>query len=220
MVRVDHRLRSRGCQAPAAAAGARRADRRVPGGRGASRSGACCTEEMERVADAAGPLDRRGTQRKKLADSERIKEQCSVKIVPMTADHLEALEQLERICFSAPVDRARCWPRSWRTSCAAFLVAEDSDSGRVLGYAGLQVVADEGYITNVAVCPELPAAGRAQRSSCRLFLQFAAGESSGVSDAGGAAEPTPRPSRSIRRFGFDGGRAAARTTTTFRRRTR
>ena len=29
----------------------------------------------------------------------------SVKIVPMTADHLEELEKLERICFSRPWSR-------------------------------------------------------------------------------------------------------------------
>ena len=77
----------------------------------------------------------------------------SVKIVPMTADHLEELEKLERICFSRPWSR-KMLAEELENQCAAFLVAEDSVSGRVLGYAGLMVVADEGYITNVAVFPE------------------------------------------------------------------
>ena len=37
--------------------------------------------------------------------------------------------------------------------CAAYLVAED-ETEKVVGYAGIQVVLDEGYITNVAVLPE------------------------------------------------------------------
>ena len=67
----------------------------------------------------------------------------SVKIVPMTADHLEELEKLERICFSRPWSR-KMLAEELENQCAAFLVAEDSVSGRVLGYAGLMVVADEG----------------------------------------------------------------------------
>lgn len=36
---------------------------------------------------------------------------------------------------------------------ASFLVAE-GENGQVLGYAGLQVVLDEGYIANIAVAPQ------------------------------------------------------------------
>ena len=96
----------------------------------------------------------------------------SVKIVPMTADHLEELEKLERICFSRPWSR-KMLAEELENQCAAFLVAEDSVSGRVLGYAGLMVVADEGYITNVAVFPEYRRQGIAAQL-LQVFLQFAA----------------------------------------------
>ena len=96
----------------------------------------------------------------------------SVKIVPMTADHLEELEKLERICFSRPWSR-KMLAEELENQCAAFLVAEDSVSGRVLGYAGLMVVADEGYITNVAVFPEYRRQGIAAQI-LQVFLQFAA----------------------------------------------
>ena len=96
----------------------------------------------------------------------------SVKIVPMTADHLEELEKLERICFSRPWSR-KMLAEKLENQCAAFLVAEDSVSGRVLGYAGLMVVADEGYITNVAVFPEYRRQGIAAQI-LQVFLQFAA----------------------------------------------
>ena len=96
----------------------------------------------------------------------------SVKIVPMTADHLEELEKIERICFSRPWSR-KMLAEELENQCAAFLVAEDSVSGRVLGYAGLMVVADEGYITNVAVFPEYRRQGIAAQI-LQVFLQFAA----------------------------------------------
>ena len=95
----------------------------------------------------------------------------SVKIVPMTADHLEELEKLERICFSRPWSR-KMLAEELENQCAAFLVAEDSVSGRVLGYAGLMVVADEGYITNVAVFPEYRRQGIA-RSLLREAQEYA-----------------------------------------------
>ena len=95
----------------------------------------------------------------------------SVKIVPMTADHLEELEKLERICFSRPWSR-KMLAEELENQCSAFLVAEDSVSGRVLGYAGLMVVADEGYITNVAVFPEYRRQGIAAQI-LQVFVQFA-----------------------------------------------
>lgn len=95
----------------------------------------------------------------------------SVKIVPMTADHLEELEKLERICFSRPWSR-KMLAEELENQCAAFLVSEDSVSGRVLGYAGLMVVADEGYITNVAVFPEYRRQGIAAQI-LQVFLHFA-----------------------------------------------
>ena len=96
----------------------------------------------------------------------------NIRIVPMTADHLDALEQLERTCFSRPWSR-KMLAEELENQCAAFLVAEDSVSGRVLGYAGLMVVADEGYITNVAVFPEYRRQGIAAQI-LQVFLQFAA----------------------------------------------
>ena len=77
----------------------------------------------------------------------------NIRIVPMTADHLDALEQLERTCFSRPWSR-KMLAEELDNQCAAFLVAEDAATGQVIGYAGLLVAADEGYITNVAVFPQ------------------------------------------------------------------
>ena len=95
-----------------------------------------------------------------------------VRIVPMNADHLDELVELERICFSTP------WSRNMLAEeldnlLSAFLVALD-DADRVVGYAGLQVVLDEGYITNVAVRPECRRQGVASQL-LEVFMNFAHG---------------------------------------------
>ena len=96
----------------------------------------------------------------------------NVHIVPMTADHLDEVAELERICFSVP------WSRNMLAEeldnlLSAFLVALD-DSGKVVGYAGVQVILDEGYITNVAVRPECRRQGVAGKL-LDVFLNFAQG---------------------------------------------
>ena len=72
-------------------------------------------------------------------------------IGPMDRSHIGQIAVLERECFSTP------WSEDMLTEAlfdpqASFIVAEAEDGG-VLGYAGLQVVLDEGYIDNVAVEP-------------------------------------------------------------------
>ena len=93
-----------------------------------------------------------------------------VRVVPMTADHLDEVAELERICFSVP------WSRNMLAEeldnlLSAFLVALD-DNDKVVGYAGVQVVLDEGYITNVAVRPECRRQGIAAKL-LQVFLDFA-----------------------------------------------
>ena len=96
----------------------------------------------------------------------------NVRIVPMNADHLDEVAELERICFSVP------WSRNMLAEeldnlLSAFLVALD-DSDKVVGYAGVQVILDEGYITNVAVRPECRRQGIAAKL-LQVFLDFAKG---------------------------------------------
>ena len=96
----------------------------------------------------------------------------SIQIVPMNADHLEELEKLERLCFSRPWSR-KMLAEELENMLSAFLVALD-DNDRVVGYAGLQVVLDEGYITNIAVRPECRRQGIAGKL-LQVFLDFAEG---------------------------------------------
>lgn len=101
-----------------------------------------------------------------------MREQLHVRIVPMTADHLDEVAELERICFSTPWSR-NMLAEELDNALSAFLVALD-ESGKVVGYAGLQVVLDEGYITNVAVLPECRRQGIAGKL-LQVFLDFAQG---------------------------------------------
>ena len=96
-----------------------------------------------------------------------------VKIVPMAAEHLDRLEQLERMCFSRPWSK-KMLAEELDNQCAAFLVAVEPESEKAVGYAGLLVVADEGYITNVAVDPSCRRQGVAAQL-LQVFDNFAKG---------------------------------------------
>lgn len=93
-------------------------------------------------------------------------------IIPMTSEHLDQVAEIEKICFSDPWSR-RMLAEHLENECAATLVALGAD-GTILGYAGLLVVLDEGYITNVAVRPEYRRQGIAGEL-LEVFRRFAVG---------------------------------------------
>ena len=93
-------------------------------------------------------------------------------IVPMTSEHLDQVADIERLCFSDPWSR-RMLSEHLENECAATLVAQGAD-GTVPGYAGLLVVLDEGYITNVAVRPECRRQGIASEL-LEVFRRFGEG---------------------------------------------
>lgn len=72
-------------------------------------------------------------------------------VVPMRAEHIEAIAALEQACFSTPWSAASL-AEELNNPLAVFRVAVDAD-GRVLGYMGFHHIGDEGYVTNVAVFP-------------------------------------------------------------------
>ena len=101
-----------------------------------------------------------------------MENQMRVRIVPMTADHLDEVAELERVCFSVPWSR-NMLKEELDNALSALLVALDDD-GRVVGYAGVQVILDEGYITNVAVRSDCRRRGVAAQL-LKVFLDFAQG---------------------------------------------
>lgn len=86
----------------------------------------------------------------------------NIQMKPMDRSHLLDVAAIERLCFSTPWTETMLEAELYNDT-ASFLVAQDADSGRVVAYAGLHVVLDEGYIDNVAVRPEFRRKGLAQR---------------------------------------------------------
>lgn len=92
-------------------------------------------------------------------------------LAPMTLELIPQLAELERQCFSKPWSEEML-AEELENVCASFIVAL-GDNGQVLGYAGLSVVAGEGYIDNVAVWQEYRRQGIAQ-ALLEVFLRFGA----------------------------------------------
>ncbi|MBR3752119.1 MAG: ribosomal protein S18-alanine N-acetyltransferase [Ruminiclostridium sp.] len=90
-------------------------------------------------------------------------------LVPMDRSHLAGVAELERLCFSTPWNEAMLEEELYNDT-ASFIVAEGED-GSVLGYAGLHVILDEGYIDNVAVRPSCRRMGIADQL-LNVFIRF------------------------------------------------
>ena len=87
----------------------------------------------------------------------------------MTAAHVDAVAQLETICFSTP------WSSNSITNelinpLSLWLVAEED--GILLGYIGSQTVMDEADMMNVAVEPSARRRGVAERLVSRLVCDL------------------------------------------------
>lgn len=83
---------------------------------------------------------------------EHTKENERFAVVPMAEKHLNALAEIEQLCFSQP------WSKEGLASellepTACFRVVQLGDD-TVAGYAGMHCVLDEAYVANVAVHPE------------------------------------------------------------------
>lgn len=71
-----------------------------------------------------------------------------ITVLPMTAEHIPELAELERRCFSLPRSAAQL-SEELSSPSAVFVTA--LCGGTVAGYAGLHHVLDEGYVDDVAV---------------------------------------------------------------------
>ena len=89
-----------------------------------------------------------------------------IDIIPMTEQHVVAVSELEKVCFSVP------WSLNAITSelnnpLSFWLVAVED--GCLLGYIGSQSVMDESNVMNVAVDPSSRRRGVAERLVCSLI---------------------------------------------------
>lgn len=87
-------------------------------------------------------------------------------IVPMTVEFAQDMAALEAICFSLPWTVQMC-KDELTNPIARYIAAVDAHDPHkqthLVGYAGIQYVLDEGYITNVAVAPEKRRLGLGRR---------------------------------------------------------
>lgn len=81
-------------------------------------------------------------------------------IVPMREEHLCALTELERLCFSQPWS-CQGLAAELENPSARFYTAL-SPEGEVAGYVGMHLVLDEGYLANLAVFPQFRGQGAAR----------------------------------------------------------
>ena len=92
-----------------------------------------------------------------------------IRIVPVGAQHVAAVAELEQVCFADPWT-ADGLKEELDTACARFLTAVD-ETGAVAGYIGCHTVLDEGYIANVAVSPDFRRQGIGKKLVQALLAQ-------------------------------------------------
>lgn len=74
-----------------------------------------------------------------------------LEIVEMTKENAAELAELDRLCFRVPWSEKSFYDEAENRLAKYFVAKED---GRIVGYGGIWLVADEGQITNIAVLPE------------------------------------------------------------------
>ena len=75
-----------------------------------------------------------------------------MRIVPMTADHVVSVAELEKICFGTEAWSEKSVTSELTNALSLWLVAMEED--KVAGYVGSQTVMDETDMMNVAVHPD------------------------------------------------------------------
>ncbi len=89
-------------------------------------------------------------------------------IVRLNASHIDRMAELEKLCFSVPWSRGMI--KDELQNDIGYYVGAEED-GALIGYAGMQIVIDEGYITNIAVDPEYRRRGIADALLAALRLR-------------------------------------------------
>ena len=77
------------------------------------------------------------------------------KMVPEDAD---AVARVEAACFPVPWSRESFW-REASNEHTSYILAVDTETNEIIGYAGCWILGDEAQITNVAILPEYRGCG-------------------------------------------------------------
>lgn len=75
-----------------------------------------------------------------------------LEIINMALEHVNEVSELEKMCFYTPWTKKDFIKEITENKLAIYIVAIDDK--KVVGYAGMWHIVDEGHITNVAVMPE------------------------------------------------------------------
>lgn len=89
----------------------------------------------------------------------------------MTEVDVEAVHEIEVACFKTPWSRESILREVTENACARYVVLRED--GKVIAYAGVWFILDEGHITNIAVHPDKRRMGYGERV-CREMIQLAA----------------------------------------------
>lgn len=71
---------------------------------------------------------------------------------PAKVGDAKSIAEMEKICFTVPWSYEAILAELMENQRAFYLVAESN--GKIIGYAGVWMILDEGHITNVAVLPQ------------------------------------------------------------------
>ena len=70
---------------------------------------------------------------------------------PMSEDDIDAVYEIESLCFSSPWSKSSFKDEIASNICARYLVAVLND--KIVGYGGMWLIINEAHITNIAVHP-------------------------------------------------------------------
>lgn len=118
-------------------------------------------------------------------------------IRPMTQADISAAARLEAACFSTPWSED-AFRSAFAGGVTRFFASEEA--GQVVGYIGLQIIWDEGFVTNLAVWP-----GSRRQGIGRALLEAAleAGREAGLATLSLEVRPSNLPALSLyRQKGF------------------
>lgn len=94
-------------------------------------------------------------------DSGRVDHMQNVEVIKMTMDHIDDVMVVENLSFRVPWSRNAFIEEICNNKFARYISAQVG--GKVIGYAGMWKVVDEGHITNIAVHPEFRGVGVGSR---------------------------------------------------------
>ena len=85
------------------------------------------------------------------------------RIMPLQLEHIDGVLEVDSLSFSIPWSRSSFEKEAVQNDFARYVVAVDK--GKVIGYAGLWIIAGEGQITNIAIHPDF----RGKGAACKML---------------------------------------------------